>query len=184
MDIIDKLIAKARPQAERGVAGIWLDEKSLVEAARQVRAKGFTKFEAISPYPMHDIDEAMGIPRSFIPWVTFVFGLLGFSFGVWLTWWTSAVDWPLIIGGKPMWSVPAFIPIIFECTILFGALSSVGALIIKCGLPQVDPPVIDPDLSSHKFGLFIPQSDSGFDTTKVEQMLRDLGAADVKQTEF
>lgn len=184
MDIIEKLIQIARPKAQRGVAGIWLDEHKLVEAAKQVRARGFTKFEAISPFPLHHMDEAMGIPRSFIPWVTFCFGLLGFSFGVWFTWWTSAVDWPVIIGGKPMWSVPAFVPVIFECTILFGALSSVGALLAICGLPKIDPPVIDPALSSHKFALFIPQSDSGYETAKVESMLKELGAVEVKHTEF
>lgn len=184
MDIIEKFIGLARGKSRRGVAGIWLDEHKMVEAARRMRAAGFTKFEAISPFPLHDIDEAMGIPRSFIPWVTFIFGLSGFAFGTWFTWWASAVNWPIIIGGKPMWSLPAFVPVMFECTILFGALSSVGALIVLCGLPKVDPPVIDPDLSSHKFGLWVPEDDTGFNAAKVEQMFRELGANDVKQAEF
>ena len=184
MDIIEKLTTRLRPKGKRGVAGIWLDEHKLVEAAAKVRANGFTKFEAISPFPLHGIDDAMGIPFSFIPWVTFIFGFLGFAAGVWFTWWASAVDWPVIIGGKPMWSLPAFIPIIFELTILFGALSSVGALIAACGLPQVDPPVIDPALSSHKFALFIPEDDTGYSCSRAEQLLRELGAVEVKATEF
>jgi hypothetical protein len=184
MDIIDKLISCARGKTRRGVAGIWLDEHELVAAARKMRAAGFTKFEAITPFPLHDIDEAMGIPRSFIPWVTFIFGLTGFSFGTWFTWWASSVDWPLNIGGKPLWSLPAFVPVMFECTILFGALSSVGALIAICGLPKVDPPVIDPDLTSHKFALWVPEDDTGYNAAKVEQMFRELGAKEVKQAEF
>ena len=68
------------------------------------------------------------------------------------------MDWPLNVGGKPMWSLAAFIPVIFECTILFSALSSVGAMIVINGLPKVDPPTIDPDLTSHKFALWIPNS--------------------------
>jgi hypothetical protein len=184
MDIIEKLITVARPKSRRGVAGIWLDEHKFVEAAGAVRKSGFTKFEAISPFPLHGLDEAMGIPLSWTPWVTLVFGILGFAFGVWFTWWTSASDWALVIGGKPFWSVPAFVPIMFELTILFGALSSVGALLWICGLPQVDPPVIDPDLSCHKFGLFVPDNDTGYEASKVEQLFRSLGAADVKKAEF
>lgn len=184
MGVIDKVLDCVRSKGTPGVAGIWLDEHKLVEAAAKTKQAGFKNFEAISPFPLHGIDEAMGIPRSFIPWVTFTFGLVGFSFGTWFTWWSSSVDWPVIIGGKPMWSLPAFIPIMFECTILLGALSSVGALIYLAGLPKVEPPVIDPDLSSHKFALFIPQTEPGFEAGKVEQMFKQLGAVEVKRTEF
>lgn len=179
--VIDDLM---KSETKRGVAGLWNDEHEFVEAARKTRASGFRKFEAISPFPLHGIDDAMGIPRSFIPWITFVAGLLGLSFGVWFTWWTSAVNWPVIVGGKPMWSLAAFIPVIFECTILFAALSSVGALIFICGLPKFDPPVIDPALTSHKFGLFVPEDDIGFDSARIEKLFKELGASEVKRTEF
>lgn len=184
MDIIDKAIQCLRPASKRGIAGIWDDEHKLVEAARKARQSGYTKFEAITPFPLHGIDEAMGIPFSWIPWVTFIFGITGCTFGVWFTWWTSAYDWPIIIGGKPMWSLPAFIPIIFECTILFGALSSVGALLFICGLPQVEPPIIDPTLTSHRFALFFPEDDTGYNAANLEKMMKDMGAAEVKRTEF
>lgn len=184
MAITEKLFGLIRAKGQKGVAGIWLDEHKLIEAAAKVRAAGFRKFEAISPFPLHGIDEAMGIPRSFIPWVTFTFGTAGCLFGIWFTWYASAVSWPIIIGGKPMWSLPAFIPVIFECAILFAALSSVGALLAICGLPKVEPPIIDPDLSSHKFALFIPESDSGFEASQVERLLKDLGAVEVKRAEF
>ena len=134
IEILENIL---RPEAKRGLVGIWLDEHKLVDAAAKVRGSGVDKFNAISPFPLHGIDDAMGIPRSFIPWVTFVMGLLGCSLGVLFTWWVSAVDWPLIIGGKPMWSLAAFIPVIFECTILFAALSSVGALFFVAGLPKL-----------------------------------------------
>lgn len=184
MDIIEKAISFVRPRAQRGIAGIWLDEHQFVDAARKTRESGYRKFEAISPFPLHGIDEAIGLPFSYIPWITLIMGLTGFGFGTWFTWWASAVDWPLIIGGKPFWSLPAFVPIMFELTILFAALSSVGALLWICGLPKVDPPVIDPDLSSHKFGLFVPDNDHGYDAAKVEQLFRSLGAVEVKKTEF
>lgn len=184
MDIIDKVLSQVSDKGTDGIAGIWVDEHKMVEAARKTREAGVGNFEAISPFPLHGIDEAMGIPRSFIPWVTFTFGLAGCLFGLWLTWWTSAVNWPIIIGGKPMWSLPAFIPIIFELTILFGALSSVGALIFICGLPKIEPQVIDPDLSSHKFALFVPRSAKGFDEKKISDLFRQMGASEVKETRF
>lgn len=184
MDIIEKFIEKARPKGKPGIAGLWTDEHKMVEAARSVRQSGVKNFEAISPFPLHGIDEAMDIPRSFIPWITFVFGLLGFAFGTWFTWWASSQDWALIIGGKPFWSLPAFVPVMFELTILFGALSSVGALIMLCGLPKVDPPIIDPALTSHKFGIFVPTDAAGFNQVGLEKIFRDNGAVEVKQAVF
>lgn len=168
-----------------GIAGIWLDEHAAVEAARKTREAGFVKFDAITPYPVHGMEEACGIKRSSIPYVTFVAGLVGLSSGLLLTWWTSAVNWPLNIGGKPMFSLPAFIPILFELTILFAALSSVVALFYHAKLPSVNPPVIDPDLTCHKFAIFVPEDDKGYDAGKIEQMFKSLGASEVKKvTEY
>jgi hypothetical protein len=164
-----------------GYAGIWTDEHKVVEAARKVRSMGFSKFDAISPYPIHGMEEACGIKRSPIPYVTFGAGLAGGGFGLWLTWWTSAVNWPVNVGGKPFFSLPAFIPIIFELTVLLAALSSVGALFYFCNLPQVDPPVIDPDLSSHKFAIFVPENDTGYDEAKLAQVFREMGAVETKK---
>ena len=164
-----------------GVVGIWHDDHDLVIAARKVREAGYVKFDAITPFPVHGIEEAIGIKRSIIPWVTFFAGLTGLSSGLALTYWTSAVDWPINVGGKPFFSGPAFTPIMFELTILFAALFSVAALIILCGLPKIDPPILDPDLTSHKFALFIPEDDTNYDATRAEQMLRGLGAKDVRR---
>ena len=182
--LLYSLYGLVKAKGKSGVAGIWSDEHKLIEAARQTREAGFTKFDAISPFPLHGIDEVMGIKMSWIPWVTFIMGLLGCLFGLWFTWWVSVEDWPLIIGGKPMWSLPAFIPVIFELTIFFAALSSVGVLIYICGMPKIDPPVIHPDLTSHKFALFIPEDDTGFDSEKVKKLLEDLGAEEICETEF
>lgn len=107
--------------------------------------------------------------------------MFGFLFGLWLTWWTSAVNWPINVGGKPFWSLPAFVPIMFELTILFAALCSVGALFYYCKLPQVDPPVIDPDLSSHKFAIFVPENDTGYDEGKLAQVFKEMGAVETKK---
>jgi hypothetical protein len=164
-----------------GFAGIWTDEHKVLEAARRVHALGYSKFDAISPYPVHGMEEACGIQRSPIPYVTFGAGMVGLLSAVWLTWWTSAVNWPVNVGGKPFFSLPAFIPIVFELTVLFAALTSVGALFYLCKLPQVDPPVIDPDLTSHKFAIFVPENETGYDEGKLDKLFKDLGAVETKK---
>jgi Protein of unknown function (DUF3341) len=183
-DLITRIEGLLRPKGHKGLAGIFTDEHKVVEAARKTREMGIKKFEAISPYPIHSIDDAMGIPRSYIAYICFAAGLTGCIFGVWFTWWTSAVSWPLVIGGKPLWSLAAFIPVIFECTILFAALTSVGAMLVINGLPAIDPPTIDLDLTSHKFAIFVREDEKGYDAAKLEQIFRSLGASDVRRTEF
>jgi Protein of unknown function (DUF3341) len=171
----------AKKRAIGGIAGIFLEEDIVVEAARKVREAGFTKFDAISPYPIHAMESACGIKRSPIPYVTFIAGCVGLLAGLALTYYTSVVDWPVNIGGKPLFSLPAFIPILFELTVLFAALSSVGAFFYLCGMPKVDPPTIDKDLTSHKFAIFIPENDVGFNSERVEKLLKELGATEIKK---
>jgi len=169
---------------QKGLAAIFESEQSILAAAKKMREMGMDKFEAITPYPVHGMEDACGIKRSFIPYVAFGAGLAGLTAGTLLTWWTSAVSWPINVGGKPFFSLPAFVPVMFELTILFSALASVGALFAVCGLPKVNPPVIDPDLTSHKFAIFIPQSQRGFDLAKLSDVFKQLGATEVKMSEF
>ena len=171
-------------KVEKGLAGIFLDESAFLKAASACKESGIKNFEAISPYPVHGIEEACGIKRSWIPYVTFFAGVVGLSAGLGLTWWTSAVNWPLNVGGKPPFSLPAFIPIMFELTILFAALSSVGVLLYVCGIPRVEPPVIDPDLTCSKFAVFVPQSDGLYNEEKITQIFKSAGASEIKKTEF
>lgn len=167
-----------------GIAGIWEEEHLILKAAAKARELGFQKFEAISAYPVHGMEEACGIKRSWIPYVTFIAGVVGMLAGLLLTWWTSAVNWAINVGGKPFFSLPAFIPIIFELTILFAALASVVALFVACRMPRMNPPNIDPDLSCHKFAIFIPHNDVNYDESRIEKMFRELGATEVKKTEY
>lgn len=164
-----------------GVVGFVADDHKLLDAAKSTYAAGYRDFDTLSPFPVHGMDAAMGLGRSPIPWVTFFAGLAGCSFGLWFTWWTSAVDYALNVGGKPLFSLPAFIPILFELTILFGALSSVGAMFVLNGLPKVDPPIIDPDITCSKFAVFIPETEKGYSPEKAEEHLRSIGATDIRR---
>ncbi len=165
-----------------GVMGVFTDEHMILKAAEKTRLKGYINFDAITPYPIHGMEEAVGVKRSWLPWVTLIAGATGCLVGLWFTWWTSAVSWPINVGGKPMWSLPAFIPIIFELTILFAALASVKTMIfVALGLPKVDPPVIDLDLTSHKFGLFISDKDNQYKSKDVQSWMKELGAQAVHE---
>ncbi len=170
-----------KKRAIGGMAGIFLEESKVVKAAAQTRLAGFVRFDAISPYPIHGMEEACGIKRSTIPYVTFGAGILGLSLALALVYYTSVINWPINVGGKPMFSLPAFIPIMFELTVLFAALCSVGALFYHCNMPKIDPPVIDKDLTSHKFAIFIPENDVGYSEDRISKMLKDLGAVEVKK---
>jgi len=166
---------------QSGVMAVFTEEHQILTAAQKVQDAGYTVFDAITPYPVHGLEEAVGVKRSWIPWVTFFAGAFGCIFGTWFTWWTSAVSWPINVGGKPMWSLPAFVPIIFELTILFAALASVKVMFVACGMPSVNPPVVDEDLTSHKFGLFISSLDSKFKSDEAIKLLNDLGAEKVHE---
>lgn len=166
-----------------GLAGIFVTEEEILTAAAGCRDLGLKEFDAITPYPVHGMEEACGIKRSWIPYVTFVAGITGLTLGLLLTWWTSAINWPLNVGGKPFFSLPAFVPIMFELTILLAALGSVGALFYAAGIPKIDPPTIHPDLTSHKFAIFIPNTDTNYNESRLMEALHKWGATEVMKAE-
>ena len=163
-----------------GMIGIWEESSDLLHALHQLRNKGFKELDAITPYPVHGVEEALGLKRSWIPYGTFCAGCLGAILALLFTWWTSAVNWPINVGGKPFFSLPAFIPIVFEITILFAALFSVGLLFYACRLPKVNPRIADPSLTSHCFGVFILESDPLYNEKEIAKVFQELGAEKVK----
>ena len=102
----------------------------VLHAAEKVRKAGYTKFDAHTPFPVHGMDAAMGLPDSRIGWIVFFSGLTGVSSGLLMMWWMGGVDYPLVVGGKPIVSWTAFGIIMFELTMLFAGVSNFSALII------------------------------------------------------
>lgn len=164
-----------------GLVGIWSDEHAVLKAAEATRKAGFKVFDAITPFPVHGMDDAVGIKRSWLPWVTFIGGSTGCALAVLFQWYVAAYDWPLVIGGKPFFSLPAFIPITFELTVLFGGLSTVAALLVVCDLPRLMPPVIDPRLTDDRFAIFISERDEAYNVEKIDKLFRSLDAEEVKK---
>jgi hypothetical protein len=128
---------------------------SAVDAIEGLRKAGFKSLKAFAPYPEHHIEAAMGYGQSPVRVFTLVGGLTGAATGLAFTIWTS-MDWPLVVGGKPIVAIPAYVPIVFEMTVLFGALATVIGLFILSRLPDFKSPVIyDPELSNGRYGVYV-----------------------------
>ena len=116
---------------------------AIVEAARQARLAGFTKMDAYSPMPIHELDEALGIKRTKLPMIVLGGGITGMIAGYGLEYWSSVIEYPMNVGGRPYHSWPQFIPVAYETTILLAALSAVIGMIVLNGLPQPYHPVFN-----------------------------------------
>jgi hypothetical protein len=128
---------------------------SAVAAIEKLRKAGFKNLKAYAPYPEHHIEAALGYGQSPVRVFTLVGALTGTATGFAFTAWTS-MDWPLVVGGKPILSMPAYIPIAFEMTVLFGALSTIIGLFILSRLPAVKPPVIyDLEFTNGRYGVHV-----------------------------
>jgi hypothetical protein len=163
-----------------GVLAQYDTPGELIEACRRVRDAGYTEFDAYSPFPVHGIDEAMGIKRTILPLIVFGAGLTGLIGAAFLQWWMNAYNWPWNIAGKPTWSIPANIAIMFEGTILFSVLASFFGMWILNKLPQVWHPFFRSDkfLATTDDGFFlgIEARDKRFDQTSTTKLLQDAGS--------
>src|SRR5579885_3487886 len=149
------MASKPNGRVLSGVIGFFPNAHATVEAMKKVRDARYQSFDAFTPFPVHGLEAAQGLKRSPLPYVTFVAGLTGCTVGFLLQYWTSAVDWPLNIGGKPFNSWPAFVPIMFELTVLFAGLCTVGAMFAFNGLPNVLRKAFDPGLTRDRYAIVI-----------------------------
>ena len=116
------------------LVGYFAGEGEILSATRAARKAGYQIDDVYTPYAVHGLDEAMGMPQSRLPWVTFLAGGAGLVLMLTFEWWMTAVAWPLNVGGKPYFSPPAYIPVAFEFTVLCAGLASVAALFIVARL--------------------------------------------------
>lgn len=192
----DHAMAATQEKQLSGVVGFFADGHQLIGAMEKVRGERYKHFDAFTPYPIHGLDAAQGLKRSPIPFVTLGAGLTGFACAFLLQYWTSAIDWPLNVGGKPLNSWPAFVPIMFELTVLFAGLATVGAMLLFNGLPNIKRRIFDPGITRDKFALWIgatlpiedeDDEESGrssqfkkFNVEEATQILRAAGAQEVR----
>ncbi len=159
----------------------------LVDAARRVRDAGYVKTDAFSPFPLHEIDEALGIKRSVLPYLIFAGGITGLLSGLGLQYFVHVIDWPIIVGGRPHFSLPAFVPPMFELTILFSAFVAVFGMLFLNGLPSPYHPVFNVSrfalATREKFFLVIESADPLYDYENTRSFMQSLDPQEVFDVE-
>ncbi len=159
----------------------------MVDAAREIRDAGYKKTDAFSPFPLHEIDEALGIKRSILPFLVLGGGFAGLMTGLSLEIFVHYFEYPLNIGGRPYISLPSFIPPAYELTILFSAFTAVFGMLFLNGLPQPYHPVFNVPrfalASREKFFLLIETKDPQFDYEKTRSFMESLNPQEVFDVE-
>jgi hypothetical protein len=157
------------------------DEVPLLQAVRKLRESKEIITDVLSPFPVHGLDEALSIKRSRIPIVGFIFGALGAILAFGFQAWVFTVSYPLIIGGKPFFSVPAFIPITFEVTVLFAGLSMVAALLIRSKLkPDIRFEPVDERITDDRFVILIDAVNEETTLKRVRSLLSEIQIIEIK----
>ena len=184
-----------------GLCAEYADVTSVLEAAEVVRDAGYKYWDVHSPFPIHGIDHAMGIRPTILPWLVLGMGLTGCLFGISMTAWINAfeakmpfpLDWvnfqgyQFLISGKPLWSLQANIPVIFECTILFSALTAVFGMFLLNGLPMLYNPLFKSAkfrrATSDRFFIVIDAGDPKYDETGTVELLKSTHVASIETVE-
>ena len=171
------------------VIGEFERPEDAVRAGLRVRELGYASLEAYSPYPVPELEEAIGVRRSRIPILVFLGGVGGVAFALWVQWWTNAVDYPLHVGGRPIASWPTYVIIIFETMVLLAALTSFASVLLGSRLPRLHDPTFDlpgfERTTIDRFWLTIENVDPRRDAAAAEELsdlekaLRESGASAV-----
>jgi hypothetical protein len=168
-----------------GVIGEFEKPEHLVHAAAKIREAGYRYFEAYSPFPVEGLPEAMGMRRNLVPLITLLGGLAGGLGGFGFQYWAAVISYPQNIGGRPLNSWPAFIPVTFELTILCASLCAVLGMLALNGLPQPHHPIFNAHRFSHasadRFFVCIQARDKKFHLADVTRLLQGLNAHHVSE---
>ena len=168
-----------------GLIAEFEDTPSIYEAAKMLRDSGYKKFEVYSPFPIHGMDDAMGIKPSPLPWIVLCAGLLGFAVGVSLSVWSSTYGYSMIISGKPdgFAGMTEFSPIIFELTILFSAFGTVFGMFMINKLPRYYRPIFLHEnfkrVTDDRFFISVDASDEKYSEQITQSFLQEIGGKDV-----
>lgn len=182
-------LAMNKPE-EKGIYGViaeFDDPNSAVAAARQTYAAGYRRINAYSPYPVEELSEAIGFHKNWVAPVVFVCGLMGTIGGFTMIYWMTAIDYPLNVGGRPLLSLPVWIPIMFECTVLLAALGAVIGMLAMNRLPEPYHPVFNvPSFSrasTDRFFLCVKADDPKYSHDGTRAFLASLGAREVNDVQ-
>lgn len=158
------------------------DPGSLLGAVHALRLERFRIHDVYAPYPIHGLDQAMGLRRSRLPWVALLVGVAAGLAAVLFQFYAAVFDWPLDVGGKPENSSLAFVPITFEVTVLLGGLAIVAALFLRARLyPGKEERLAAPGVTNDAFAIALRRRDSTFDAARASEVLRECGARQIEE---
>jgi hypothetical protein len=167
------------------LVGIFEDEDVLLHAVSTIRGTGVKIHEVYSPFPVHGLDEVLGYKRTRLPIAAFLFGLLGTSLALTMQIWMLGYDWPMIIGGKNFVSLPPFVPVTFELTVLLSALGMVGTFMIVSDLkPYKKPRLFDIRCTDDKHVMAIDLGKNQLSKADISKILKESGASEVNEKSF
>jgi hypothetical protein len=168
------------------IVGIFDDEDILLEGVEKVRDKGVKIHEVYTPFPVHGLDEALGYKRSRLPIAAFLFGLTGTTLALTMQIWMLGIDWPMIIGGKNFVSLPPFIPVTFELTVLLAALGMVATFMIVSDLkPYKWPRQFDLRSTDDKHVMAIDLAiNANLSSDDIKRILKEAGASEANDKNF
>ncbi len=172
------------PQKVYAVVAEYDTPGELLEASRRVRDAGYSKWDTLTPFPVHGIDEAMGIKPTILPWIVLCMGLAGGTLGLGLQYFTNTVFYPYLISGKPMFSLPANIPVTYELTILFAAFTAFFSVLGLSMLPEFFHPLFRlkrmERYTNDRFAVVIQGNDPIFERERASALLKETGGNDIE----
>lgn len=170
---------------KRYALGIFEEEETVLHAVENLRAAGVKIYDVFSPYPIHGIDDVLGIERSRLPIAAFFYGMCGLATALWMQIYMLGFDWPMNIGGKPHIALPAFIPVSFELTVFFTCHGMALTFFIITSLyPRWKTPVMDVRATDDKFVVAIELDAASSQLPRLTQLLRENGASEVNEKEM
>ena len=168
---------------ETGLLGEFEDPEALLHAARELGKRGYRGMDAFTPYPVHGLDEALGLGRSSLPWRVLPFAAFGVAGAYALQWFCNGYDYPLDVGGRPLHSAPTSIPITFETGVLFASIFGVLVALRLMRLPRLYSPLFDAEgftrATLDRFLLGLDDTAPSFSRAQAERDLIELGARSV-----
>lgn len=177
--------AHEEPTGPYAVVAEFDSAEALLEAAEKTREAGWTKIDAYSPFPVHGLSEAIGFHCNKVPFLIFCFGIVGTFTGFTLQWYTGTIDYTMSVGGKPFNSLPSFVPISFECTVLFAAFTAAISMFALNGLPKPYHSIFNAPgferASQDRFFLAIESTGSDFEVGKAKEFLSTLAPLNVAE---
>jgi hypothetical protein len=163
----------------------FTDADNLLSAVRLVRGEHFRLYDVFAPYPVHELDEAMGLRRTRLPRITLLAGLSGLACALALQFYANVLDWPLDVGGKPDNSTLAFIPISFELTVLFAGLVTVAAFFLRARLyPGKEEKLAAPGVTDNVFALVVRTPAAATAVARAREIFNQCGAASIAAREI